>query len=201
MTLGYRLCVYRSCYLLLPCYPCYPATLKFVFRVQFPKGNTTIEPFNQYWWGWHVVKLPGSVQEIADVIGRERALFLIGQLPRCFPPSGGGREQVILYVPKRLKPDHQLVQILGWHDASKLVAAFGGEILKPANCAHIHRAHRDANMVRLHAEGVPVQTLAEWFQVCERTVKNVLREKPQEERKPANDNNARIENRRAAANV
>ncbi len=144
------------------------------------------------------MRLPDSVQEIADVIGRERALFLIGQLPRCYPPSGGKREQVILYVPKRLKADHALVKLIGWKDASKLVAAFGGEILRPANCGFIYKAQRHADIRRLHGEGVPVKTLEEWFGVSERTVKNALREKPQEERKPANDNNAKIQTRRAA---
>lgn len=142
------------------------------------------------------MRLPRSVQEIADVIGRERALFLIGQLPRCSPPSTrtnkGGEQRVILYVPneRRLKPDHQLVRILGWNDAAKLCRAFGGEILQPGNCQEIYRRFRDVSIVRLVGEGVPIKMVAEWMQVTDRHVRGLLvKEKAQEELKAANDNN------------
>lgn len=136
------------------------------------------------------MKLPASVQEIADVIGDERALFLIGQLPRCIAGDPGKQsERVILYVPKKLDFEHALVRILGWQDAQKMVAHFGGEILCPANCAAIYRPFRDENIVRLVTEGVPIPMVAEWFNVSERHVKNATREKPQEERRAANDNN------------
>lgn len=135
------------------------------------------------------MKLPPSVQEIADVIGRERALFLIGKLPKCY---SGPRKwpQVILYVPKRLTFDHPLVEILGWADAQKLVQAFPGEILHPASCAGIYREFRDENILRLVGEGLPTMMIAEWFGVSDRHVRNLKREKPHEDLKPANDNNA-----------
>jgi hypothetical protein len=149
------------------------------------------------------MRLPGIVQEIADVIGDERALFLIGKLPRCYTPGKTGSswetgkrvaaERVIMYVPKRLTFDHQLVTILGWADAQKLVKAFGGEILCPATCAAIYRPFRDEHIIRLVSEGVPTTTVAEWFNVSERQVRNLTRdvraEKQQEERRAANDNN------------
>ena len=70
--------------------------------------------------------LPESVQEIADVIGTEAALRLVCQLPECYRDAGKKSRKVILYVPKRLPLDHQLVEILGFPTAQKLVAAFGG---------------------------------------------------------------------------
>jgi hypothetical protein len=101
-------------------------------------------------------------------------------------------ERVIMYVPKRLDFEHQLVRILGWQDAQKLVNAFGGEILCPANCAAVYRPFRDEHIVRLVSEGVPTTTVAEWFSVSERQVRNLTRdvraEKPQEDRRAANDN-------------
>lgn len=124
-------------------------------------------------------KLPRSVQEIADVIGRDAALFLIGQLPRAYSschPSG----QVILYVPKTLKPDHPLVSLMGWNAAHKLVRAFGGEILQPATCADVYRDFRDRSIQRLLREGHSAKTLGEWFGVCDRHVRNLARENPQE---------------------
>ena len=124
-------------------------------------------------------RLPHSVHEIADVIGRELALYLIGQLPRAYSachPSG----QVIMYVPKTLKPDHALVAMLGWPAAKKLVRVFGGEILQPATCAHLYRGFRDRSIRRLLGEGYKPALIAEWFDVCERHVRNMAREIPQE---------------------
>lgn len=141
-------------------------------------------------------KLPRSVQEIADVIGRERALFLVGQLPRfkrrdAGHPEWSGGEQVILYVPRTLKPDHQLVRILGWHDADRLVRAFGGELLKPGTCSTVYRPFRDGAILRMLADGLPPSMVASWFGVSERHVKNLWMENPQEARMAAaNDNRA-----------
>ncbi|HHW4685697.1 MAG TPA: hypothetical protein ACQGQG_10480, partial [Xylella sp.] len=113
--------------------------------------------------------LPQSAQDIADVIGRDQTLMLIGQLPRAYSkgrPSG----KVILYVPKRLSPDHRLVSILGWGDAQKLVDAFGGEILQPANCTSIARGERDHGIVALLRFGIPSHEIAQLFGVSVRHV-------------------------------
>ena len=50
--------------------------------------------------------LPESVQEIADVIGRDQALTFIGQLPQ----AGKRKWRVCVYIPKTLSPDHKLVE-------------------------------------------------------------------------------------------
>ena len=122
-------------------------------------------------------KLPASVQEIADVIGRSKALYLIGQLPKTYPPSTrtahGATERVMLYVPKILRPDHPLVSILGWNDASKIVAAFGGEILQPANCREVYRRFRDRSISEMIRAGVPYAHIAELMGVSPRHVRNL----------------------------
>ena len=137
------------------------------------------------------------MHEIAEVIGRDRALYLIGRLPKTYPPStrtkNGATERVILYVPKSLRPDHSLVQILGWHDAMKLVRVFGGEILQPANCREVYRRFRDRSIRAFLIAGYPPNYIAEMMGVSDRHVKNLLREIPQEERTPANDNNPAIQ--------
>lgn len=125
--------------------------------------------------------LPRSVRQIADVIGRHLALVLIGQLPRAYSrchPSG----QVILYVPKVLRPDHALVRMIGYDAAAKLVRAYGGEILQPATCADIYRRFRDESLKRLLSQGHKPAELAEWFEVCERHVRNLAKEIAQEDR-------------------
>lgn len=142
------------------------------------------------------MKLPRSVQEIAEVIGRERALYLIGQLPRCFAGKDGHKSwRPMMYVPalRRLTPDHNLVAILGWKDAEKLCRHFGGEILQPGNCAEVYRPFRDRSIARMAAEGVPLKLVAAWFDVTDRHVRTVRREIPQEENQAANDNNREIE--------
>lgn len=138
------------------------------------------------------MQLPASVQEIAEVIGRERALYLVGQLPRCYAKDprypNAKSSHVILYVPKSLKPDHQLVQVLGWHDAKRLVDAFGGEILQPAGCADVYRQFLNRSIVRMAGDGMPPKAIAELLSVSDRHVRNLLRENPQQDIRAANDN-------------
>lgn len=131
------------------------------------------------------MKLPASAQEIADVIGRDRALYLIGKLPKTYPPStrssNGATERVIMYVPKTLKPDHSLVNILGWDDATKLVRFFGGEILCPANCKEIYRRFRDRSIAEMLNDGQLPEFIAELMSVSKKTVANIAKEFAQEE--------------------
>jgi len=128
-------------------------------------------------------RLPKATQEIAEVIGRERALYLVGALPRAYlGPANGSR--VNLYVPATLKPSHPLVALLGWCDAMKLVAHFGGEILYPSKCDEIIRMHRDVSIRRLHAEGMSSSELAEWFSLDARHVRRIVKDIQHE----ANDN-------------
>lgn len=143
------------------------------------------------------MRLHGVMQEIADVIGRDAALYLVGRLPRCHPASRK-TETVVLYVPtlKRLGLDHNLVRILGWVNAEKLCRHFGGEILQPGNCRDVYRPFRDRSIARLVIEGLPPRMVAEWFGVSDRHVRNVIREKVQEENRAANDNNAPTENQK-----
>lgn len=137
--------------------------------------------------------LPASVQEIADVIGREAALFLVGQLPTYARTStrdqGAQWRETIMYVPKTLKPDHILVRILGWPNADKLVKHFGGEILKPANCRHLYRAFRDKAITTMLMDGQKVAHVAVLMGVSDRHVRNLQREIPREGMQAANDNN------------
>lgn len=131
--------------------------------------------------------LPPSAQEIAEVIGRDRALFLIGNLPA----AGGRSWRRVLYVPKRMGPDHPLVQLMGAEDAEKLRRHFGGAILQPANCGYIARAFRDREVRRMAADGLPVPSIAAAVGLSDYRVREILRDdagKSPEETKGANDN-------------
>lgn len=140
------------------------------------------------------MRLPDSVQEIADVIGRDQALLLIGALPRCYTGQPGKKSnQVVMYVPTlaRLGLDHQLVRILGWQDATKLCKEFGGEIMKPANCAFIQREFLHKTILQMMSGGrMKAVEVAAIVGVHERTVRNLVRENPPEELSVAANDNA-----------
>ncbi|QKN87894.1 transcription regulator [Acinetobacter phage vB_AbaP_Alexa] len=123
-----------------------------------------------------MVRLPKSVQEIADVIGREDALYLIGQLPRCPTPSRRGSE-VLLYVPtlNRLTPDHRLVKILGYPLARKLSANCAG-LWKPANCNGIVRSFRNKSMAEFWESGHTIQDIAAIFETTPKYTKKILQD-------------------------
>jgi hypothetical protein len=125
--------------------------------------------------------LPRSVQEVADVIGREAALALVDSLPRAF----GRPWQAFVYIPKAIRPDHPLVLLLGWNTADKLVRVFGGEMLRLASCSWSRKGERDIAIRAMRASGAAVQAVAREFQISERQVRNICAEIPHVE---ANDN-------------
>lgn len=115
--------------------------------------------------------LPESVAEIAEVIGRDQALRLIGSLPQ----SGSRAWRVCVYIPKRLpEVDHPLVRILGWNDANKLVRAFSGMILQPSNCRFIARAARDRRIREMAADGLSVGEIAQGVNLSTYRVREIL---------------------------
>lgn len=134
--------------------------------------------------------LPQSVQEVADVIGRERALYLVGRLPRTVQTKRDGRtrHRIFLYVPKRLPVDHQLVKLVGWPDAAALVREFGGMILNLESCHQMAREFRNKALRRM-ASTASVAALAVLFDMTEKNVRLILEDGP-EEREAANDNDA-----------
>lgn len=134
----------------------------------------------QYWISRGL--LPPSAQEIADVIGREKALFLIGSLPRNSRRSW----RVCFYVPKVMPLDHWLIRLLGYRDAEKLRREFGGTILQPSSCSQLHRMFRNREVRRLHASGMHEHMIAETFDLTEKHVRSILGEIPPEENANAN---------------
>lgn len=124
------------------------------------------------------VKLPRSVQQIADVIGREKALELVGKLPRAQRPSHTkGESMVCVYIPMlcNLKPDHKLARMIGYAAAEKLSIRFGSEILNLATCRNVYRSFRNDAILRMIKEGISEELIAEWMGVTVRTVSMVAR--------------------------
>lgn len=134
--------------------------------------------------------LPASVQEIADVIGTDQALFLVENLPCYYERTGERAEskRPLLYVPKKMAEGHKLERLLGRDTALKLVDGFGGEMLKPASCrrwAKTVRHREDAR--RLLAEGLTTTEVARAMSITARHVRNIIREINAGEMHAAND--------------
>lgn len=116
------------------------------------------------------MNIPQSVKEIADVIGLEKTLALIESLPQC----GSRSWRVCFYVPQKLRSDHHLVNILGWKDAARLVAEFGGIILQPSNGRAIKRAQRNAAIHIASQQGQTVDQIAKAHNLTARQIRNIL---------------------------
>jgi hypothetical protein len=114
--------------------------------------------------------LPGSIQEIADVIGRDEALAFIDQLP----VSGGRTWRKCVYIPKTMPLEHQLVGMLGWRNAQKMSRAFSGMILQPSNCRFLHRNHRNRQILRMKGEGMPVADIADLVELSIYRVREII---------------------------
>lgn len=117
--------------------------------------------------------LPASLREIVEVIGRERALYLVGNYPRI-PDKRNSCRRVNIYVPRNPKPGHPLITVLGPADAQRIIDAFSGEILKPPTCKRIYRRFRNRHIIRLVSEGVPRRMVSEWFGISYRAVNMIV---------------------------
>lgn len=136
------------------------------------------------------MKLPQNIQAVAEVIGREKALYLVGQLPRTRQVKQDSRVRwrIYLYVPKRLTADCNLVQILGWSDALKMSRMFGGEILQLESCKQLATDFLHLSIRAQHHAGASIQVLSTSFGMTTKSIVRILDTGP-EEISAANDNN------------
>lgn len=116
--------------------------------------------------------LPDSVQQVAEVIGRESALELVRRWPRT-KTNGDVPFRPVLYVPARLSPDHRLVAILGWNKAEALVRVFGGDIIFLATCANVVRDSRDDAIADALARNATPAAIATRLGMSERHVRRI----------------------------
>lgn len=116
--------------------------------------------------------LEGVAGEIAEVIGRDQTIRLI----RAMRDTTGRSWRVCFYVPKRLPLDHQLVEVLGWTDARRLVRHFGGEILQTSNLRYLERAWRQHSIRYLRAaQRMSATEIAEYIGLSVYRVREILR--------------------------
>ncbi len=117
-------------------------------------------------------KLPESVQQIADLIGRERALELVRRWPKV--SCGAAPPRASVYIPRSLRPDHRLVEILGWRDADKITRSFPGEIIFLAECADEVREYRREEIARMVSAGARVPEIAARLCMSERQARRLV---------------------------
>ena len=110
------------------------------------------------------MKLPDSVQEIADVVGHENALKIAGRANGC------------LYVPqpRHMKATHWIAQLIGLEAAVALSEEFPGFILKPATCRFVYINYRNQSIYEFHQQGWSNAAIAELFSITERHIRNII---------------------------
>lgn len=116
--------------------------------------------------------LPGILREIYDLMGLVPTLKLVNRY-------GGVR---IIYVPKKLTPEHELVTTLGWDDANKFAAHFGGEdhleIPKAQSLMVVLRNMR----IKEEQKNLSQPKLAQRYNLTERQIRKILcRDDPEED--------------------
>lgn len=119
--------------------------------------------------------LPETLEDIAEVIGREHAL----RLAEGLPTTGNRPWRKMVYVPQNMKPDHPIVRLLGAEKAAALQRSHTNMILEVPVCADILRAYR-AHVIRaLSGEGMPDREVAAQAGVDIATVRDVLANAPE----------------------
>lgn len=101
--------------------------------------------------------------QLLDLIGRER-------LRRLQLHLGGTR----LYIPTRLSPDDDLVQLLGWELAKVCSDQLGNSVV------HIRKTEiiRERNLVAglLRAAGLPTEMICAVTNLRPRTIRDIIRQ-------------------------
>jgi Mor transcription activator family len=121
--------------------------------------------------------LPPRLQDVADVISREAALYLTCWWPRTKTGNPKEKDRICIAVPKleNLKPDHRLAQILDFPTAIKLSESFGGENLFLPKCRYLHVNTRNKVMREMADEGMTTNELVTWFCMTPQQIRSIVR--------------------------
>lgn len=104
------------------------------------------------------VPLPGTLQDVADVIGRYAAVRLSEGLPQ----TGERASRRMVYVPQKPRENHRLIDLIGLEATEKLCWSHGRIILEVPVCRDLKFAWRDAAARRLADSGMtPAQIAAD----------------------------------------
>jgi alcohol dehydrogenase YqhD (iron-dependent ADH family) len=109
--------------------------------------------------------LPKSCREMLDVIPLEAVFALVAQY--------GG---TVLYFNEKNDEFNQLTQILGQDTAQKLVNHYRGESLQIPKLHDFNIHIRNQDIVKEHAEGMAVNTIARTHKITRRQVFRILKQ-------------------------
>lgn len=113
--------------------------------------------------------LPAALRELVRVLGEATAFRLVER-------RGGGR----LIVPKKVHPDHRLMDELGLKAFADLVAHYGGEVLELPKHDSVVRQLRHQRVRKLRGEGHTVDRVAVLTGYTRRQVFNILADDPED---------------------
>lgn len=149
------------------------------------------------------IPLPATLDDIAQVIGRELAVTLaetVRPVTADGQPRASGKRpwRRYIYIPRRMALDHPLVRILGWEAANKLQRSHTNMILEIPYCADLDREWRRAVIRRMWQSGHELAEIADWMQMHPRSiaaaVAGLSRENPPEETPaPARQNKGTVQ--------
>jgi hypothetical protein len=107
--------------------------------------------------------LPAGLAHLRNIAGQKAALVLSAVY-------GGGS----VYVPRRFRPDHPLLMLLGAESAAKLAEHFGGDKLEVPKPDAVHRQLRARSIKARRAEGTSVAALVSEFNLSRRRILQIL---------------------------
>jgi hypothetical protein len=126
----------------------------------------------------------------AEIIGRGEAIWLVQQYLKWDRRGARGKSSSI-YIPKKLKAGHPLIEHIGQENAAKLVRAFGEENFKVSSSPKPIRRKRNSAIRRWWEDGATIGEIAEGFELTPRQIRNITRKFAEDaEKQGVNDNAA-----------
>ena len=110
--------------------------------------------------------LPATVAEIAGVIGVEAAMAIA---------KACETRRRRLYVPRRMRPDHYLIGVIGAELAAVMVAEYGGMLLYVASCNQHHARIRNAEILEAFERKESRVSIAARYNLTPRMVAYIIR--------------------------
>lgn len=118
--------------------------------------------------------LPEGVRNLADVIGREKALLLAGSYLQWSRRDRTQGKAGCLYVPRALPAEHRLRELLGNEAAEALARELGGELIHVSACRAVTQRWHTREAARLTGSGLLQVEVAAILGITDRTVRNLL---------------------------
>lgn len=116
------------------------------------------------------VPLPEVVQEIAEVVGREKAVRLVeGVLA-----TGKRSWRRNLYVPSRMRSDHRIAKLIGLDAARALSLSHANSNLQLPPCKALRSAYLTLLAQKMGDDGATISEIAQELGVDQKTVTSLL---------------------------